>query len=81
MVKGRGRKERRGSVGREELLDSLIPLLIGRRVRVYLENGEVIEGRLDRVSKYDMLIVTNPGNALGYVIIHKGHFTKIEPLE
>jgi len=76
----KSRRKGRGS-GREELPDSLVDLLIGRRVRVYLENGEVVEGRLDRVSRYDMLVVTNSGNALGYVIIHKGHFIKIEPLE
>ena len=76
MAKGKAEK------GRGEFkpaLDSLINAQIGRRVRVGLVDGTVLEGKLRAVARYDFWLTANsPKREL---IILKGNVLWVEVLE
>jgi len=76
---GKGRKK--GDRKKERSEESLFSLLLDRKIRVWLDTGEVVEGVLKRVSRFEILVVTDKESAFGYVILHKGHIVKVMPLE
>ena len=79
MAKGKAEKNR-GEF--RPALDSLINAQIGKRVRVGLADGTVLEGKLRAVARYDFwLTANNPDGPGRELIVLKGNVLWVEVLE